>query len=82
MLTMGQKKAITKELRDRYQRLSKKEKTIFLNEFIQLTRYNRCYAYQILNVKKEKVLGYLNIAGKRIKYVVDKRKIKRKKKNL
>jgi len=82
MLTMGQKKAITKELRDRYQRLSKKEKTIFLNEFIQLTRYNRCYAYQILNVKKEKVLGYLNIAGKRIKYVVDKRKIKRKKKKI
>jgi len=39
-----------------------------LNEFIRLTGYNRCYACQILK-KKERVLGYLNIAGKRIKYV-------------
>lgn len=64
MLTMRQKKAVTRELRDRYQRSSKKEKTIILNGFIQLTGYNRCYACQVLNVKKEKVLGYLNIAGK------------------
>ena len=66
MLTMRYKKAITKELRDRYQRTFKKEKTIILNEFIRLTGYNRCYACQILK-KKERVLGYLNIAGKRIK---------------
>jgi len=39
MLTRRQKKAITREWRDRYPRSSKKEKTIFLNEFIQLTRY-------------------------------------------
>ena len=78
MLTMRQKKAITKELRDRYQRASKKEKTMMLNEFIRLTGYNRCYACQILK-KKERVLGYLNIAGKRIKYVAD-RKTKREKK--
>ena len=67
MLTMGQKKAVTRELKDRYQRASKKEKTIMLNEFIQLTRYNRCYACQILNMKKGKVLGYMNILGKRRK---------------
>jgi len=79
MLTMRQKKAVTRELRDRYQRASKKEKTMMLNEFIQLTGYNRCYACQILNVKK--VLGYLNIAGKRIKYIAGK-KIKRKKKKI
>jgi len=79
---MRQKKAITRELRDRYQKSSKKEKTIILNEFIQLTRYNRCYACQVLNVKKEKVLGYMNIAGKRIKYVADNRKIKRKKRKI
>ena len=78
---MRQKKAVTKELRDRYQRSSKKEKTIILNGFIQLTGYNRCYACQILK-KKEKVLGYLNIAGKRIKYIADKRKTKRKKKKI
>jgi len=82
MLTMRQKKAVTRELRDKYQRSFKKEKTIILNGFIQLTGYNRCYACQVLNVKKEKVLGYLNIAGKRIKYIEDKRKIKRKKKKI
>ena len=79
---MRQKKAVTRELRDRYQRSSKKEKSVILNGFIQLTGYNRCYACQVLNVKKEKVLGYLNIAGKRIKYIADKGKIKRKKKKI
>jgi len=79
MLAMRQKKAVTRELRDRYQRASKKEKTMMLNEFIQLTGYNRCYAGQILKVKK--VLGYLNIADKRIKYIAGK-KIKRKKKKI
>ena len=44
---MRQKKAVTKELKDRYQRASKKEKTMMLNEFIRLTGYNRCYACQI-----------------------------------
>ncbi|HBY56638.1 MAG TPA: transposase [Candidatus Atribacteria bacterium] len=76
---MGQKKIVTRELRDRYHKSSKKEKTIILDEFIKLTGYNRCYACQVLNLKKEKVLGYMNIAGKRIKYVADNRKIKRKK---
>jgi len=82
MLTMRQKKAITKELGDRYQRASKKEKGMILNEFIRLTGYNRCYACQVLNLKKEKVLGYLNIADKRIKYIADKRKVKRKNKKI
>jgi len=80
MLTMGQKKAVTRELRDRYQRLSKKEKTIFLNEFVQLTGYNRSYAARALRIKK--VLGYMNIAGKRVRLVRDKRKIKREKKKI
>ncbi|HZK12611.1 MAG TPA: transposase family protein [Atribacterota bacterium] len=82
MLTMRQKKAVTRELKDRYQRSSKKEKSIILNGFIQLTGYNRCYACQILNVKKEKVLGYMNIDGKRLRLVRDKGKIKRKKKKI
>jgi len=80
MLTMGQKKAVTRELKDRYQRLSKKEKAIFLNEFIQLTRYNRSYAARALRIKE--VLGYINIAGKRVKLVRDNRKIKRKKEKI
>ena len=77
MLTMRHKKAITKELRDRYRKASKKDKTMMLDEFIRLTGYNRSYAARALRI--ERVLGYLNIAGKRIKYVAD-RKSKRKKK--
>jgi len=81
MLTMEQKKAVTRELRDQYQRLSKKEKTIFLNEFVQLTGYNRSYAARALKIKK--VLGYMNIAGKRVKLVRDKRKSRgRRKKSM
>ena len=56
MLTMRQKKAVTKELKDRYQRSSKKDKTIMLNGFIQLSRYNRSYAARVLRIKE--VLGY------------------------
>ena len=80
MLTMRQKKAVTRELRDRYQRSSKKEKTIILNGFIQLTGYNRSYAARALRIKE--VLGYMNIGGKRVRLVRDKRKIKRKKKKI
>lgn len=82
MLNMRQKKAVIRKLRDKYQRSSKKERGINLNSFIQLTGYNRCYACQVLNVKKEKALGYLNIAGKRIKYIEGKKKIKKKKKKI
>ena len=80
MLTMRQKKAVTKELKDRYQRASKKGKALILNEFIQLTRYNCSYAVRALRIKE--VLGYMNISGKRIKYVADNRKIKKKKKKI
>jgi hypothetical protein len=80
MLTMRQKKAVTKELKDRYQRASKKEKTMLLNELIQLTRYNRSYAVRALRIKE--VLGYMNIGAKRVRLVRDNRKIKRKKKKI
>jgi hypothetical protein len=80
MLTMRQKKAVTRELRDRYRKSFKKEKTIILDEFIRLTRYNRSYAARLLRLKE--VLGYLHIGGKRVRLVRDKRKIKRKKKKI
>jgi len=67
MLTMGQKKAVTQELRDRYHKARKKEKSAILDEFTRLTGYHRCYASQILNQKK--VLGYATISGQRVKYV-------------
>ncbi len=80
MLTMRQKKAVTRELRDRYRKSSKKEKTIMLDEFIRLTRYSRSYAARALRLKE--VLGYMHIGGKRVRLVRDKRKIKRKKKKI
>ena len=78
MLTMRQKKAVTRELRDRYRKSSKNEKTIMLDEFIRLTRYSRSYAARVLRLKE--VLGYMHIGEKRVRLVRDKRKIKRKKK--
>ena len=58
MLAMRQKKAVTRELRDRYQRASKKEKTMRLNEFIQLTRYNHSYAARALRIKDIRLYEY------------------------
>jgi len=72
---MGQKKAVTKELQDRYRKSSKKEKIVLLDELIQLTGYNRFYAARVL--RRKELLGYLNIAGKRVKYLASKRKRKK-----
>jgi hypothetical protein len=71
MLDMRQKQAITKELKERYNRARKKEKTKTLDEFTALTKYNRCYASCILKTKKEKVLGYITTGGKKIWAIFD-----------
>jgi len=80
MLAMRHRKAITAETRKRYVKATKKEKTIILNQFTAITGYNRCYASQILSIKKEKVLGYMTIGGKRIKFVAGKKKKRKRKK--
>lgn len=80
MLEMRHRKAVSAETRKRYTKAAKKEKTIILNQFIAITGYNRCYASQILSVKKEKVLGYITTGGKRIKFVLEKNKKKKRKK--
>jgi len=77
MLTMRQKMAVTGELRDRYQKSKKREKITILNEFTKLTGYNRSYASQILN--QSKLLGYVHVAGKTIKYIRDHKKRRKKK---
>jgi hypothetical protein len=46
---MQEKKAVTVQIRFRYQKAKRKEKSVILNEFIQLTGYNRKYALRILN---------------------------------
>jgi len=80
MLDMRQKKAITKELRTRYNKATKGQKGIMLDEFCATTGYNRCYASWILKIKKDKVLGYMTTGGKRIKFVAAKKKAKKRKK--
>ncbi len=76
MLDMGQKKAITKELRTRYNKATKKQKGIMLDEFTAITGYNRSYASWLLKIKNKKVIGYLLSGGRKIKFVQDRKKKK------
>lgn len=73
---MGQKKAVTRELQNRYQKARKKEKIMILDEFTRITGYNRCYASQILG--KSNILGYVQIGRKKFKYVKDHHQSRRK----
>ena len=81
MLDMRQKKAVTEELRTRYSKASKKVKSKMLDEFCATTRYNRCYASWILKMKSGKVLGYMTTGGKRIKFVIGKKKKTKRKRD-
>jgi len=47
-LTMREKKAIVAQISERYRKASKKNKKGILNEFVQITGYNRKYAIRIL----------------------------------
>jgi hypothetical protein len=47
---MQEKKAVTRQIRSRYQKAGRKEKSAILDEFIWITGYkNRKYALRILN---------------------------------
>ena len=80
MLTMREKKALTAEIQNRYGKASKKAKAGILDEFTATTGYNRNYAARILRLKVGKVIGYTRMGGKKIKYVIGKRKRKKYKK--
>jgi hypothetical protein len=54
-LTMKERRPVTAVLATRYQKASKKEKNIILNEFTQLTRYNRSYAAFLLRNHSKKL---------------------------
>ena len=67
-LTMREKQAVTRHNRDRYQRASKKEKTVILNEFIKTTGYtNRKYAIRILS-KRDMTEVLTTADGTPVKY--------------
>ena len=80
MLTMREKKALTAEIQDRYGKATKKARSKILDEFTATTGYNRNYAARILRLKVGKVIGYTKIDGRKIKYVIGKRKKKKRKK--
>ena len=81
MLDMRQKKAVTEELKTRYNKASKKVKAKMLDEFCATIGYNRCYASWILKMKSGKVLGYMTTGGRRIKFVIGKKKKTKKKRD-
>lgn len=45
---MKERQAVTKALCERYRKAPKKQKGMILDEFIELTGYNRCYARRLL----------------------------------
>ncbi len=74
MLTMREKKALTKEIQDRYGKATKKTKGNILDEFCTVTGYNRVYAARILRLSVGRLIGYARSGGKKIKYVIGKKK--------
>jgi len=77
MLTMKEKKALTAEIQNRYNKATKKAKSRILDEFCQVTGYNRVYAARMLRLMVGKVIGYTRSGGRKIKYVIGKRKRKK-----
>lgn len=74
-LNMKEKKSITKKLAEKYKKISKKGKNNILNNFIEITGYNRDYASFLLRSHGKKI--YLN---NKIIFVGDiSKKIKREK---
>ena len=68
-----EKKAVTREFKPRYQKASKKEKKVLLDEFTRLTGYHRKYAVRLLNAKPVKqVLVYMG--GKTVKFKPEKKR--------
>ncbi len=54
-LTMKERRSVTAVVAARYRKARKKDKEIILNEFTQLTGYNRCYAAFLLRSKGKKL---------------------------
>jgi hypothetical protein len=71
---MREKQAVSDQIRDRYRKATKKEKTAILNEFMQTTGYsNRKYAIRKLGKRKERET-LIFIGGKPVKLKPEKKK--------
>ena len=79
---MKYRKAITAETSKKYVKATKRQKTKILDAFINITRYNRTYAARILRLCPGKVVGYRQVGSRRVKYVIGKKKVKRKRKKI
>lgn len=77
-LTMKERKAVTNELASRYQKATKGERGRLLDEFMQLTGYNRCYASHMLHNWGTRHIRLVD--GERVEVVIgvtDRPKLKR-----
>ena len=64
-LTMKERKSVTRAIASRYQKASKKQKGIILDEFTELTGYTRCYASYLLgrHGKRVRISGNVVVVG-------------------
>ena len=80
-LDMKTKKAIIKEIAERYQRERKKEKKKILDGFVDLTGYCRCYASWLLRNSYRKIVMRVK-RGERVVFIGELKKIKRQRKRI
>jgi hypothetical protein len=76
---MKEKKTITREVARRYQKATKKEKWLILDEFVKLTGYTRCYAAFVLRNWGRKIK--LTLKGKELMVILgqqEKRQIRKR----
>ena len=64
-LTMRERKSVTRAIASRYQKASKKQKGVMLDEFTELTDYTRCYASYLLgrHGKRVRIRGNVVVVG-------------------
>ena len=67
-LMIKEKKALTREVAKRYQKASKKQKGLILDEFVAITGYNRCYGSYVLRNWQKKVI--LRVKGEVVTVIV------------
>jgi len=76
-LEMKVRRAVLKELAGRYQRCTKREKGLVLDEFVGLTGYNRCYASWLLRNCGRKVI-LPGKWGQQVVFIGEVREVKRR----
>ncbi len=76
-LSLKERRAVVREVSQRYKKTNRKEKGKILDEFVKLTGYNRCYAAYLLRMYEKKVAIY-GKDGKRNVFIADNGYIGRK----